>query len=124
MIPPSGRPPVRGGEAEDLACRYLLERGLQLVERNYHCPCGEIDLVMRHAGSLVFVEVRYRRSARFGSGAESIDRRKQAKLTATALHYLQSHRAAAKCPARFDVISISPGAQHDEVLWIQNAFGA
>ncbi len=115
---------MRGGEAEDLACRYLLERGLQLVERNYHCPCGEIDIVMRHAGSIVFVEVRYRRSARFGSGAESIDRRKQAKLTATALHYLQSHRAAAKCPARFDVISISPGAEHDEVLWIQNAFGA
>lgn len=80
---------------------------------------------MRDTTSIVFVEVRYRRSSRFGSGAESVDRHKQAKLTATALHYLQSNKAAAKSPARFDVISVtvhdSPERTAD-IQWIRNAF--
>ena len=123
-----------GQAAENLACRYLQDQGLHLIERNYRCKRGEIDLVMRDADSVVFVEVRYRRNHRFGSGAESVNRYKQAKLTATALHYLQSNKAAAKSPARFDVISITlqgmprdiQGAPGDtaEIQWIKNAFDA
>ncbi|MDX1252118.1 MAG: YraN family protein [Gammaproteobacteria bacterium] len=119
-----GKPPVRGAEAEELACRHLQKEGLLLVERNYRCQRGEIDLIMRDGASMVFVEVRYRRSVRFGSGAESIDRRKQAKLAAAALHYLQSHRNAAKCPARFDVVSIAPDVSGSRIDWIKNAFEA
>lgn len=118
----NGKPPVRGAEAEELACRHLQQQGLYLVERNYRCQRGEIDLIMRDGASMVFVEVRYRRSTRFGSGAESIDRRKQAKLAAAALHYLQSHRDAAKCPARFDVVSITSNGNRYEIDWIRNAF--
>ncbi len=116
-----------GQAAEDLACRYLQDQGLHLIERNYRCKRGEIDLVMRDASSVVFVEVRYRRNNRFGSGAESVNRYKQAKLIATALHYLQSNKAAAKSPARFDVISVTLQGEvghTTEIQWIKNAFDA
>ncbi len=138
-LPPDSRTTPTGAgtgrAAEDLACRYLQDLGLHLLERNYSCKRGEIDLVMRDTSHIVFVEVRYRRNNRFGSGAESVNRYKQARLTATALHYLQSNKTAAKSPARFDVISITikgmPGhrqtvlSEHTfEIQWIKNAFEA
>jgi putative endonuclease len=117
-----------GRAAEDCACRYLQQRGLKLLERNYHCRLGEIDLIMHDAGTTVFVEVRYRKSAKFGSGAESIDARKQRKLFASATHYLQKNKQAANQPCRFDVISLTPGALHgnnpNDIQWISNAFDA
>lgn len=112
---------VRGRRAEDLACRYLERQGLRLLERNYRCARGEIDLIMQHGESLVFVEVRYRRSNTFGSGAESVDQRKQFRLIETALHYIQKRNAAGR-PSRFDVISVSPGTPEDNIDWIPNAF--
>lgn len=114
----------RGRQAEDLACRYLEARGLSLLERNYHCARGEIDLIMQHRESIVFVEVRYRNSAGFGGGAASVDYRKQSKLIATALHYLQQHDRMNRHPSRFDVIGIAPGLDQNEVQWIQDAFQA
>lgn len=72
--------------------------------------------------SLVFVEVRYRRHAGFGSGAESVDRRKQSRLIASAQHYLQRHPEAAEHPCRFDVVSI--GGDTTQVTWYRNAFEA
>ncbi len=112
-----------GRRAEQDACDYLERQGLRLVERNYRCASGEIDLIMRDRDTLVFVEVRYRRSRRFGGGAESVDRRKQGKLSATAAHYLQTHPGAARRPCRFDVIALT-GADngHPHVDWISNAF--
>ncbi len=112
----------RGQQAEELACHYLQTQGLQLVERNYRCTHGEIDLIMRDAQSIVFVEVRYRTSQRFGGGVESVDRRKQAKLVATALHYLQHNKKAARQPSRFDVVAIAPGLEQDQLCWIKDAF--
>ncbi len=114
----------RGQQAEDLACRYLQTQGLRLVERNYRCAHGEIDLIMQHGQSIIFVEVRYRRSLRFGGGLESVDQHKQAKLIATALHYLQRDKRAARQPSRFDVVAISPGLEQDQVQWIKDAFQA
>lgn len=113
-----------------MACLYLQKNGLKLVQRNYHCRQGEIDLIMLDAHYLVFIEVRYRRSLRFGSGAESIDRRKQARLIATASHYLQRQQSNNTQAARFDVISIGPEsasiqAQQDaHIAWIKDAFQA
>jgi uncharacterized protein (TIGR00252 family) len=78
---------------------------------------GEIDLVMRDGATLVFVEVRYRRSDRFGAPAETVDRRKQQRLTAAANHYLQAHPTVLPC--RFDVVAVSGG---DRIEWIKNAF--
>jgi len=113
-----------GRRAEDMACAFLQREGLSLVERNYLCPRGEIDLVMRDAHTTVFVEVRYRRSVRFGSGAESVDRRKQQKLLAAAAHYLQLHPGAARRACRFDVVSLTGGGEQPRLDWIPDAFQA
>lgn len=114
----------RGRRGEDDARHYLERQGLALVTRNYRCPRGEIDLVMRHGDHLVFVEVRYRKHQRFGSGAESVDARKQGRLVATAQHYLQANRRAAARPSRFDVVSITASGPETRIEWIQNAFEA
>jgi len=116
-----GRNQQIGQRAEALACRYLQRRGLVLLARNYRCRGGEIDLIMSHGDSLVFVEVRYRRGSRFGTGAETVDRRKQARIIACASQYLQQHPSAAVLAPRFDVIALTGDAR---VQWIPDAFGA
>lgn len=113
-----------GRHAEDTACDYLQSQGLKLIERNYLGPRGEIDLVMREARTTVFIEVRYRRSIRFGNGAESVDWRKQKKLLTTAQHYLQQHPKAARGACRFDVISLTTQGEQHQIDWIPNAFQA
>ena len=113
-----------GKQAEETACRYLTANGLKLVEKNYKCQRGEIDLVMQDNNSIVFIEVRYRRNNRFGSGAESVIKRKQQKLIMTAMHYLQTHRNSAANATRFDVISIQGQHGENDIEWIQNAFQA
>ncbi len=90
---------------ERAACDYLLQHGLELVDANYSCRFGEIDLVMRDGNSLVFVEVRFRKSSGFGGGAASVDSAKQRRLSRTARHYLQHHRFDGDC--RFDVVDVS-----------------
>ncbi|MGA7799761.1 MAG: YraN family protein [Gammaproteobacteria bacterium] len=110
---------LAGRQAEDAACHYLERRGLRLVARNYRCRRGEIDLIMEDRDNLVFIEVRYRRTLRFGGGAESVDRRKQARIIACASYYLQQHPDLAARPARFDVVAITAGGK---VSWIPDAF--
>ena len=66
-----------GQQAEDAARRYLKAQGLSLVESNYNCTRGEIDLIMKDNSTIVFIEVRFRRNTSFGSGAESVDYHKQ-----------------------------------------------
>ena len=77
-----------GQQAELWACQYLEQQGLALITKNYHCRRGEIDLIMRDEKALVFIEVRYRKSARFGSALESVNYKKQQKLIITAEHYI------------------------------------
>lgn len=113
-----------GREAEELAYQYLLKQGLKPVLRNFRCKQGEIDLIMQDKNTLIFVEVRYRKSCHFGSSAESVTRTKQAKLAKAASYYLQQNRKMAKYPARFDVIAISPLNGQDVIDWITNAFDA
>ncbi len=112
-----------GREAEDQALRTLRSAGLVPVARNYRCRMGEIDLVMSEGATLVFVEVRFRRSSAFGGPAASVDRAKRRRILSAAQHYLQRHPEAAKRPCRFDVVAICP--QDDPPLdWIRGAFGA
>lgn len=113
------------GEAQEkTAARYLESHGLELIGTNFQCKLGEIDLIMRSADSLVFVEVRYRRSLAFGSPAESVDYRKQRKLTRTAQSYLKSLQLTNRIPCRFDVLGISPGMEPGSLRfdWVQGAF--
>ena len=110
-----------GDNAEAIAGRYLQQQGLIMVERNYHSRMGEIDLIMRDRQTLVFVEVRYRKHAKFGSGADSVTSRKQHKITLTAHQYLQQHHPNTPPPCRFDVISMT-GKGPENIEWIKDAF--
>jgi putative endonuclease len=111
-----------GQAAEDHARRYLARRGLKLLTRNYRSPHGEIDLIMRERGTLVFVEVRYRRNARFGLAAETVDPRKQARLRATAEHYLMNTKGASDQPCRFDVVALGGDPTKGTITWYPDAF--
>lgn len=109
-----------GWAAEDVACEYLQKQGLICVARNVRSKMGEIDLVMRDARYLIFVEVRARADARFGGAIESVTRHKQQKIIKTALYYLSKHKSHAREAVRFDVLTIE--GRPPVVQWIQNAF--
>lgn len=111
---------MKGGEAEQYAAKFLQHQQLVLLERNYRCRFGEIDLIMRDGMTLVFVEVRMRTSQIFGGAAASITLSKQAKLLRTARYYLAGLKTEPPC--RFDAVLLS-GADGQEVEWIKNAFG-
>ncbi|WP_346832517.1 YraN family protein [Pseudomonas abietaniphila] len=122
MIPGNTRRTV-GQEAEACALRHLQEQGLQLITRNWSCKRGELDLVMLDGDTVVFVEVRYRRHAGWGGALESVDVRKQEKLTLAAQWFLQSESEWADSPCRFDVVAINGDPGNGPALnWLQNAF--
>ena len=110
-----------GDAAEERALAHLASQGLQLVARNYRTPHrggGEIDLVMRDAGTLVFVEVRKRARRDFGGAAASIGPVKQRRIVFAARHFLM--RLASPPPCRFDVVSVEAG----RIEWLKAAFDA
>ncbi len=109
---------LAGNDAEDAALAFLRDQGLHLVVRNYRCRFGEIDLVMREGNTLVFVEVRMRKNARFGGAAESITAHKQKRILAAARHYLAQSKAVPVC--RFDAILL---CENNPINWIRDAFG-
>lgn len=111
-----------GRHAEDAACAYLHDHGLQLVCRNFSCRSGEIDLVMLTHDTLVFVEVRYRSSGRFGGALASITRSKQQKIINAARYFLHNHRQFADYAARFDVVAIQSDDTGQRIDWIPAAF--
>jgi putative endonuclease len=95
-----------GQAGEQLAARHLAGLGYEIVERNYRCRAGELDLVARHEGQWVFVEVRTRRGGRFGTPEESVTARKQAHIIAAAQYYLLEH-AALEADWRIDAVAIA-----------------
>jgi len=111
-----------GDAAEDDALRHLQAQGLRLLESHYRTPGrggGEIDHIMRAPdGTVVFVEVRWRRSERYGGALASVTATKQRRLIWAARHYLR--RFSAPPPCRFDVVGLGPQG----VVWIQGAFDA
>lgn len=116
----------RGFNVEKLALAWLCERGLTLVEQNYRCKMGEIDIIMHDIDQLVFVEVRFRKQIKFGSAAESVNVKKQNKLIKAAASFLATHPRYTHLPCRFDVLAANPGQQRDKLswLWIKDAFTA
>jgi putative endonuclease len=109
-----------GRAAEESAAQHLQAHGLHMIERNYRSAHGEIDLIMRDDELLVFVEVRYRKTQRYGRPAETVTRSKQRKLIVTAQHYLLSKQIPPSTMCRFDVIGIF--SQTNDIEWIQDAF--
>jgi len=109
----------KGSAAEQRAAAFLQQQKLTLLERNYRCRFGEIDLIMRENDTLVFVEVRMRSSERFGGAAASITATKQTRLIRAARHYLA--RQHDDLPCRFDAVLIFSEREND-IEWIKNAF--
>ena len=107
-----------GRQAEDAALAFLQGRGLKLLERNYRCRFGEIDLVMREGGVLVFVEVRMRAGTAFGGARESITAAKRSRLLAAARHFLALQASVPQC--RFDALLLNGDGG---IEWLRNAFG-
>lgn len=111
-----------GHAAETLACHHLEDHGLTLVARNVRSPFGEIDLIMREGETIVFVEVRRRASARFGTPAETVGTHKQRRLRATAEHYLQREPRQSQKPCRFDIVAITDNGPTPRIEWLRDAF--
>lgn len=107
-----------GAQAEQLAAGFLQRQGLTLVQMNYRCRFGEIDLILRDRETLVFAEVRLRSRGDFGGAAASIDSKKQHRIALTAQHYLASLPGLPPC--RFDAMLIDGNGSID---WVKNAFG-
>jgi len=106
-----------GAFGEDLAARYLVVRGMAILERNWQCDLGEIDLVARDGDALVVCEVKTRRGAGFGTPAEAVTLRKAARLRKLAVRWLTEHRVT-PAEVRIDVVSVvvprsgSPVVEH------------
>lgn len=113
-----------GDDFEQRACVALKRAGLKLLARNYTTRHGELDLVMRDGDTVVFVEVRYRKSASHGDAATSVTASKQAKLIHAAQHWLAAHPQHARRPCRFDVVSYDGPVDALQRQWLRGAFEA
>lgn len=117
----------RGKQTELFAKNYLVQQGLLFVAENYSCRRGEIDLIFKDSEYTVFIEVKFRRSACYGSGFEAVHHKKKAKIIYAAQHYLHHHGLSEKAICRFDVISLSPTNEANNrhafsLKWIKDAF--
>ena len=120
----AAEPAARGAAIEAAARRLLETAGLRWLAGNVRYRGGELDLVMFDpaAGSLVFVEVRYRRHAAFGSGAASVDARKRRQQLLAAPLYLYAHPAHAPSPSPIDLVEAS--GEPPQLHWLRDAFRA
>lgn len=118
MRPPPN-PTATGLAAEQAACNFLQQQGLRLLARNVRYRHGELDLVMQDGVELVFVEVRYRRSTRYGTSAETITGLKQRRLLHCAQLYLQQQATLTQPAYRFDVVTLERTLAR--CVWHKNA---
>lgn len=113
-----------GDWGEALAAEYLEARGCRIVEKEWRCRLGEIDLIAEKDGMILFVEVKLRTNLRYGMPCEYVTAKKQEKLRAAALLYLSMH--GLDVPARFDVAEVYTDVRHSagktRIAYIENAF--
>jgi len=112
-----------GKTGEEIAIRYLLQQGYQVLERNYRCRFGEIDLIARDGSTLAFIEVKTRRSQKFGPAAAAVTLEKQRYLVKASQVYLTRKRKAHEL-CRFDVVTIELDALISHIELIKDAFQA
>ena len=113
---------MTGKRGEEVACEALERRGHTILARRYRTRFGEIDIVSENAGTIVFTEVKARRTNRYGTAAEQIPVWKQRRIAAMALDYLAYSRRL-NDPCRFDVVAIDGAGTSDEhVNVIESAF--
>lgn len=111
-----------GQQGEVIAATYLTEQGYEIVQRNWRCSTGEVDIIARSGDILIFVEVRTRSSRRFGTAEESVTPAKQARLIELAQAYLQESQID-DCFWRIDVIAIQLRPGLPQINHIENAVG-
>ncbi len=111
-----------GEQAEQIAHDYLKAKGLRLIEANYRCRVGELDLVMLDGQVLVIIEVRYRKSSRIAGPLQTIDSHKRRRLALAARHFLMRHGHLQDRPIRFDVIGLTGSMANPSINWSKNAF--
>ena len=110
-----------GKEGEKIAADFLKKSGYRIIDKNFRCPLGEIDIVAREKGAIVFVEVKTRKSSELGYPEEAEGVRKQKKMSQLAMWYLQKKKII-DISARFDVIAITMLSSGNEIKLFKNAF--
>ena len=110
-----------GEEKEAFVCEWLEKQGYRIVERNFRCRSGEVDIVARENRYLVFIEVKYRKGAECGDPSEAVDYHKQQTISKVALFYLLRNGYTESTPVRFDVVTVS-GTDAAGVMLYRNAF--
>jgi putative endonuclease len=111
-----------GQTGEDLACAYLQQHGLQIVERNFRCRAGEIDIIARDRGVVAFVEVKERTGASHGTAVEAVTVAKRTRIVRAARLYAAQH-ALSESPLRFDVVAIDWSPEGPQLRHEVGAFG-
>jgi putative endonuclease len=111
-----------GSKGEELAVQYLKKKGYKIIERNYRCQGGEIDLIARERDTLVFVEIKARSSLDFGLPQDAVDRFKQKKICQVATAYLAEHRLTEDITMRFDVVAVRLSPLGPDIELIKDAF--
>ncbi len=110
-----------GKQGEDIAVVFLENKGFEIITRNYRQKSGEIDIICTDRQTVVFVEVKTRKTARFGDPLEAVNRRKQHQISVTALDYLSRNNLHDQ-PARFDVVAVIIGSGNPQITHISDAF--
>ncbi|MFH1096345.1 MAG: YraN family protein [Candidatus Desantisbacteria bacterium] len=106
-----------GQYGEDTAAKYLLKQGVKILEKNYRCGYGEIDIIAKDRDTLVFVEVKTRKTSTYLSPFLAVNKHKQLQISKVALHYLLEKKIQA-IPCRFDVVIVVD----EDIQWIRGAF--
>ena len=114
----------RGNEVETFVCKHLKKNGHQILHRNFHCRMGEIDIISNIEKTLVFTEVRYRKSLSFMDPIETIDPKKCQRIIRTAEYFLKGANSFTDHDIRFDVITVTGRVSSESIQWIENAFQA
>jgi putative endonuclease len=112
-----------GAEFEDLACAYLRRKGYKILDRNVYLMRKELDVVAQAGGTIVFVEVKGRRSMRFGPPADGMGPTKRRHMIEAAKAYVKSRHLAGR-PCRFDFVAVTFAAGRPRIAHIENAFEA
>ena len=107
-----------GTKKEQTAAKYLISNGIDIICMNFRCRIGEIDIIGKDGDFLVFFEVKYRSTPKYGLPEEAVDRRKQHRIKQTAQYFMLTHNISQDMPLRFDIVSLLG----NKIKHIRNAF--
>ena len=113
---------IVGDDTEALACEFLESQGASVLERNFRCRQGEVDIIARDGRYLCFIEVKFRKDETFGQPQEAVSYKKRQHICKVSLFYLYSKYKSLDISVRYDIIAISPKDKMLSFNWIKDAF--